>query len=618
MITSFSKFIVSSLPVHDNAVKNIIFHAATIMLQISITKFFAFLALRSNYYTSYLMFSENIIKKAVFAASRKFRPQALLVLLFAIAFSASNLYDTLLWALDSPGYIIHSSTVTAEDASNNMLTSPSYINFISNPTRNLDDINVDESLTGNLYKSGFNFTFPEIIPSSNKPAFTSSQPFELAGPRIWLDEEGLSVSVDQFQSITTQVYCPTVVSGAALVWKCVFPNHNGSEMLTQLYGQPLIWWDNETDSKYLSMSRKDNPWQSLGTGGDTAVMKQVFTVTKGNSRHTFLETVVKVTMVSINPPRLDDGEITELIRRTWSPDPTQPIDNATQSLADFIVGAQANGTSASLGSYIGLADNASVFAASIELLHPTQTVTVNDDPLYALLRISSTNITYIGSETLPESVQPLEPCNYYYENLAFGGKVTKTDCYRSLQANQTGARFLGQLDSSAITILTDIIGDGSQATNDGALNATGWLWYTDNQDRIDSLLLSRGITLGGNPTTVSIEVKTTVPAISYLQVLLVVLPLILAIIALLTMMKDHGGYYSSSFLSALSATTHISSDSCTKLPFASAPPDIRLKYVGQHVVLQTGNGDTVTLVNSGELSPYLVSSEPLLSDNKEV
>src|SRR5258705_6704852 len=99
-----SPFVTSSLPVYQNAIKNILFRLATLLIQLTIYKLFSFLAFKSNAYTSFLMFNEDHIQKLLFVLSRGITRHSLLVLAFAVFFGFGNLYDTLLWALYSPGY----------------------------------------------------------------------------------------------------------------------------------------------------------------------------------------------------------------------------------------------------------------------------------------------------------------------------------------------------------------------------------------------------------------------------------------------------------------------------------------------------------------------------------
>ncbi|TFK31295.1 hypothetical protein BDQ12DRAFT_751048 [Crucibulum laeve] len=624
MKISYSFFLASTLPVRDNAVKNILFNISAFCLKLSIINIFAYLALRANAYMAYLMFSEDPIQKAFFIASRRVGAHTLLVFFFTVTIFTAGLYDTLLWAMDSPGYVTRSSTVPASTVMNQLLANPSYLVSVSNPDQNLSHVNIDEALSSNLFKVGFNFTLPGTIPPgdvSTVPA-PSSPHFNSTGPRIWLDGEGYSMSVDQATMVAQNFSCPitSLPETRSQVWSCAMPNQFALSMLAMEsvpLGSALVWWDEE-HSDYLQPDRKDHPWRTLGAGGDTAMMKQVFTVTKGNRRHTFLETVTKVSMLAINPPVIPDAELIEMVQRIWSPDPTKPIDDDTKTVADFILRVQASGQSLTMGVMTG--DNLSVTSSTIELLNPVNIYQVNGTPFYAILRSSYTNITLIRSESLAEEVKPLAPCDYYYTNVAKGGRVRSATCRNWSDVNQTGARFLGQIDTSSSMVLTDILGDGGTSNSASALNQSGLDWYATKQNHIDQVLLSRGLILGGDPATVDISVKHNQPALSYLQVLLILLPIVLLVLTFLLMLRDKPGYYKSSFLAAVCATTHIGSSSCDESNYLrNGTGDLILHSRGEHVLIGTPDGGYLTQVGAEpthlqyRMTPMMVNEEPLLA-----
>jgi hypothetical protein len=218
---------------------------------------------------------------------------------------------------------------------------------------------------------------------------------------------------------------------------------------------------------------------------------------------------------------------------------------------------------------------------------------VGNTTLYTTLQFLLATISLIRSETLPHPIKPLAPCDLYYSNFGTGGRITTTTCYKST-GNQTGAHFLGQFDTSAVLIITDVLGDGSKNTSDQALNQTGLDWFIRNEKKIDDLLVSRGILLGGDRSTVFVSETHTEAAISYLQVLLVVLPAVLAIASWgFTALKPMS-YYGCSFLAAVSSTTHIDrnerAESCEKPGYLKKAPSISLKHSRGHVVLETPNG----------------------------
>ncbi|TFK37924.1 hypothetical protein BDQ12DRAFT_735865 [Crucibulum laeve] len=591
-------FLISTISVQENAVKNILFQASTMLLRLAVFKIFSFLAFKMNAYTSFLMFTEDTIQKLFFLTARPPLRHSLLVLAFAVAFASSGLYDTLLWALDSPGYITKSTTVdvSASLLSSQLLADPLYNVFISNPEKNLDLVDIDQAISGGLFKSGFNFSLPGVVAASSKGIAPATQPFNLTGPRIWLDNEGLSVSVNG----SGMSFCPPVtVDANSQAWRCAINNTNAYDMLVAAIGQPRIFW-NADRSDILLPNRKDNPWASLGTGGDTAAMKQVFTVTKGNRRHTFLETVLKVSMLAFHPAMLDAAEVTDLIRRTWAPDPTKPIDATTQLLVDHVLEAQANGTSFTNGA-IMKQDNYSIYTATIGLFNPLQPG--SDLPEYAILQTTGISLTLLRSETLVNHVVPAEPCPYYYTNFATGGKVRSTNCYKST-GNQTGARFLGQIDASSMVILSDILGDGSTSMSATAVNQTGLDWYLNHTAHIDGLLVSRAFILGGDPTGVEIELKTNEAALSYLQVILIVIPLFFTVASLVLMMRDKAGLYRSSFMCAVSAATKMHGISSKNVGYMRPPPLITPVLEGGHIKLLTPGGGMLGNVGVHMVMPY--------------
>lgn len=543
-----------------------------------------------------------------FVVSRGFTRQAIMVLIFTASFAAAGFYDTFLWALDSPGFVIKSAMVDASSVTRELLANPAYIVFLSDAS--VSTINIEEAIGANLYKSGFNFTLPGLVSAGAREVVSTNQSLKDAGPRIWLDDDGFSVGVDQSVMITTDYLCPTrTLDENHQMWLCSVNNTEAQALLQWPTGMPDIWWDN-VQSEFLTPNHRDNPWQSLGTGGDTAVMKQIFTVTKGKRRHTFMETAFKVSMLTLFPTPFDNAEIVDILRRTWSNNASQPITPQLQASIDIVISAQANQTSLTRGWFFQ--EKYSVLASSIELLNVLNAAT--SDRVCSVLRITSTNITLIRSETLPEPVVPFASCHLFFTNLATGGRVRSSTCAKSI-GNQTGARFLGQLDSSSMLILTGSIGDGTTSTSAAALNQTGLDWFTHNEDRLDQFITSRGFILGGNAATVQVEVKHNEAAISYLQLILVIIPALLAFAAWILTTREPTGYYGSSFLAAVCATTHIAGESTyQQVGYVRVPPELRLRSKGQHVFIETPSGVLVN-VEADQTVPYSPNTEPLLDED---
>lgn len=605
-------FYSSTLTVRDNTVKNVIFKAAAILIQFFLARIFAFVAFKLQDYTSYVMFSETLLQNIYFAVSRRFNTQAWIVLSFAVLAVASGFYDTLLWALDSPGYITKHSPTPASSLTLNLLQNPAYITFIGNPSHQVNDIDVEQAISANLFKTGFNFSLDripnlgpkEIVPPPNN---STSEPI-----RIWLDKDGFSVALDELYTVTMVSVClPRAFDDSTQVWNCKLNSTESTSMINNRLGDVRIsWYGKNTD--LLSADRRDNPWQSLATGGDTTVMKQVFTVTKGRRRHTFLETVFKATMVTRSPP-FDEDDVTDLIRRTWS-DPSQPMDNATRALVDMTLNAQRNRTSFISG--INTKRPQTVLSSSIELLDSKPV----DKLLFTLLRINSVNITLIQSEDLSVAPEPFEPCDVSSTNIATGGRVQHSTCYKSVDNTRDNA-FMGQIDTSSVVIFSNVVGDGASSKASISFNQTGYEWLKSQEGRVDDLLIARGVLLGGNKDIVSVTVLHNVAAISYLQLLLTVLPLVLAILAFALTELSQMSFYLNSFFAAIVTTTRPSSSRrptrVSKLSTLRHPPEMILaSQEDGHPVIETSDGGVYVRRGSPPSLPSIASERPIKSETQ--
>lgn len=632
MHLTHSFFIDSVVSVRENVVKNILFRASAIALQYAIFNFCAYAAYLTMEYTSFLMFAEDYIQRALFITSRGMNRSAILVLIFTVSYTLANMYDTLLWALDSPGYVTRSQLVNGATISPYLVQNPSYVHIINDPNHDIDRIDVNETLTSNLFKPGFNFSFP---PSSyvRKPAAIMPpkrmNASDNIGPRIFLDDEGFGVSFGQqlLSWMNDERYCPTTetANGTLLSWHCNVPNTESNSLLRQPAGEPLVWWDNDWGkTTYLAPMRSDNPWASYATGGDTGVMKQVFTLTKGNRRHTFLQTVLKVSMVSMK--KFPEDEIRTMLRRIYSPGGNDT--RLPDIYAEMCLLAQENGiNSTTMGFMIQDQERAYIGWSSTEFVN-----LVNDnfqtEKLFGLLRILDVTIELVRSETIPEPVKPAVPCDLWNVNQATGGRVRWNDCYKSLVVNQTDAGFLGQIDTSAVAIIVDVLGDGKNDTNVVAFNKTGENWYIFNRTWIEQLLLSRAFLLGGDASTVDVLVHHNEAALSYLQILLILLPFVFALTAFTLMLKDKPGYYKSSLFASLATTTHLDEKDrpCETVGYFRHPPNLILQKSTEHVRIGMEDGtyvmgsreplkyqheDTGTEILTAGVSPQADDTSPL-------
>lgn len=349
MQLSESVFTGSSISVRENVVKNVLFRVSSITLQYSIFNFCAYIAYLSTEYTSFLMFAEDYVQRALFIASRGTNRSAIIVLVFTISYTLANLYDSLLWAVDSPGCVKRSKLADGNTVSPFLLQNPSYVTIVNNLGHDLDRVDVNQSLTSNLFTPGFNFSFPPVENARSPQAIMPPKPMDpVIGPRIFLDTEGFSLTLND-------ILLGAVVDGrpclgndggneTTFFWYCSFTNSDGDSLLKQTAG--LLWarWS-DVVSTPVNFERSDNPWTSYSSYGDTGVMKQVVTFTKGNKRHTFLHTVSKVSMLSKEV--FPDEEIQTMLRRIYAPDGETDSLHLADRYAQRCLETQTNGLNSS-------------------------------------------------------------------------------------------------------------------------------------------------------------------------------------------------------------------------------------------------------------------------------
>jgi hypothetical protein len=257
MISFSSGFLSSSVAVPHNAVKSLLFRCAEVLLGISVYKFFSLLAAKRRAFTPYLIFAESPFQKAYFIFSRGISGSGLLVLVFASMLAIAHLYGTLLWALDAPGYVAKGRNVTAASITSSLVDNPDYV--ISIPI--LGDLNrtdriLEESMEADLFRPGVNFSLTSTF-DRGSPAIVPPQRAG-EGPRIWLDEDGFSVTTDTRvmtsvplgspDVLTDQLYCPDTIIAAnnqeARVWNCSFQNKFAYDIIqNKLLGRAEAHWD---------------------------------------------------------------------------------------------------------------------------------------------------------------------------------------------------------------------------------------------------------------------------------------------------------------------------------------------------------------------------------------
>ncbi|KAH8593118.1 hypothetical protein B0O99DRAFT_653503 [Bisporella sp. PMI_857] len=554
MLSSTSYFIASSISIYHNAIKSLIFTAAQLLFAMSVYKFFSLIASKANLFTSYLMFMEDFVQKVYFIFSRGFSPNSVMVLCFAVVYAAAGLYGTLLWGLDAPGYIFQGKNVSASTLNNSLLGEPAYILYLDARRNNLAmlDKELPHMIGANLFKPGVNFTLTSEV-NRGVPQVVAPTRSKVGG-RVWLDTEGLSVSPDtqvmvSFKKNDTgpliNMDCPVLESGkgVAQFWNCTFNNSFVDPLLTTIIGIPEVHWDNPSDllhdSRYIKPDRKKNIWAAFGQGGGTAVMKQMFTVTKGTRRYSFIETTFRCTMLTMPGVPFSSYEVADILKRTWSTNATEQQAPLIKRLSNSIARAQDQNQSFLFG--VNDATDLTTTQVNWEYL----TSELEGSPLFSVLRVSITNITLVRSETIAVTPTPFASCDTSIQNLAYAGVVSDTDCATAKQG--MGSVFYGQVDTSAVLILYGL-GDGRSNISSIALDEKIYEWSIESSRRMDDLLVSRGFIVSVNASLVTLEM------------VLVLLTVLLAALGWICLRLFSSSHWSSSLLSNLLAPTGMTDD----------------------------------------------------------
>jgi hypothetical protein len=559
MIVSVSSFTASSVALPNNAVKSLVFLAAQVLVAWAVYKFASLLAAKLNQFTSLLMFSEDYIQRGWYLGTRGVSGSSILVLLFTVFYALAHLFGTLLWALDAPGYIMQSRNVSASEIGGAVLANPAYV--VQLPVNGSNMTTIDDDLPRafgvNLFDSSLNLTLTGEFARGDRQVTPATQP--KAGGRIWLDEQGLSVSPDTMAMFVYETDKDGKITspcrgyqytGKIWGWNCTFNNSLASQLTDNLGGRPEVHWDDKTDamdqSRYIRINRLDNVWASFGSGGGTAVMKQMFAVTKGTRRHTFLLSFFRCTLLTKPTVPFQPDEISDILKRTWSTNETEQHAPLLDKLFTSITAAQDQGRSFTYG--INSVSNSNFSATQVGWEYLTSMV--DDRALYSMLRITLTNITLVRSENITSAPAPFEPCEAYYMNEAYGGKVTGTDCIGSEVFPD--ARFFGQVDTSAVLILYGL-GAGRTNASADALYQPVWEWYVGRAERMDALLLSRGLLVSVSPALVTVALSSVQEAVSHLQILLVALAALFAAAGWLALQLLAGPHWSNTLLANLVA-----------------------------------------------------------------
>lgn len=318
-------------------------------------------------------------------------------------------------------------------------------------------------------------------------------------------------------------------------------------------------------------------------------MKAVLTVTKGTRRHVFLLSAFKATLVSWEDAPLLQSEIEDIVKRTWTGTATSKLDY--DNLMESIASAQARDKG--LVARWQTAYAATMRHAGYRLIKPVNAA--GSTKYYTAFQVQAANLTLVRSETIPaaSAPQPFESCDGYFINEATGGTVKSTTCGKYDRDPKPGQKgFRGEIDTASTFVLTKTLGKTGANTSAAGLNQTSWEWLQANDHTIDAVVLSRGYILGVDPQAVVIRITTSEAAVSILQPILAVLPVVLAaVVWIMVRLTTTDHYQASLFSNLIATTTHTEDvDDCHKPGYMRAPPEIVLEESGGHVYMKTEKG----------------------------
>jgi hypothetical protein len=575
------------------------------LLQYTIYKVFSLIACKKKAFTPYLMFAEDVVQKVLFMRHSPVTGHCVLLLSFITLFASAGVYDTFLWYLDTPGFVMRQSLVNAETVTQQLLPQPAAVVLHTAAPGNVTALNDDAQLAavfgGNLFRAGINFSLRGAVLERGKPQISVPALRYMAdpNPRIRPHNADFSVSVDGSGD------CQQRPAGRARVaWGCQFPNRHAAATLRDVSAlSPRVHWGQAPGYRPRNSYEPSRPphdsdssWANTAalSGGGTVLMKQLFSVSKGRRRHTFVHTVVKATVradfhnssSSAVDERAAASSVADLLIRAWDPATVQANASYIAEAAQAAAYALAHNASFRQGAVVELGPT--LQQDSVELLH------VGARSTY--VRVSSVNVTLVRSDTLPAPVEPVGPCSHYNQTLSLYGPSTVSGCQSVYSGDNgqgpTNHQFLGRVDMAAVFVLNGFLGSSDAANSTGALNADALAWLRKHGARLDDLLLARGYIAAVDPSLVTIAVSSARPGMSYLQLLLVALAGAVALLSYAIVSKFTTGHYKSSLLANLVATTadEQQPEQSQKPRYLRHVPDITLGHEGARIVMATDAG----------------------------
>jgi hypothetical protein len=125
-----------------------------------------------------------------------------------------------------------------------LLLQPDYVvlHSVAPDTVTAIDSRLEAILGGNLFRTGFNFTLLPDVRRGHPEIVTPTGDVADAGPRVWLDDDGFSVSADIYlpyisaniSSRRPQECAPRESSPRSVAWHCTFTNSDALAVLNHV------------------------------------------------------------------------------------------------------------------------------------------------------------------------------------------------------------------------------------------------------------------------------------------------------------------------------------------------------------------------------------------------
>ncbi|RPA79853.1 hypothetical protein BJ508DRAFT_362924 [Ascobolus immersus RN42] len=342
-------FLETSVSVGSNSVKAFLFRIPAVLFNVFVYRIFGVIAMKYHSFTANILFREDYIQRFIFILeffqNRKIpKKQAVLVFAFTVFAFISSLYDQVLWAAESPGYIYVDKVKTASDAAvsaqlESLKATDHTVLLMNSQIGNTESFNLEAQLSTGLFKQGFNASLL-AIPTDKIQSFntsfpqtkdSSSDPF----PILHL-ADNLSISFYNDPTVTSPSALKTIqslhsscnlqsssFSTSSLCLNSLTPSEVTEKYTRDLPVRPHLYFRHPTSPLlipsspgYEIPSAKLSPWTSLATGSNSIMGKELLTIGHGPSRSLLSLDYWQVALRSLDNKPLPEADIRALLERT--------------------------------------------------------------------------------------------------------------------------------------------------------------------------------------------------------------------------------------------------------------------------------------------------------------